>query len=142
MASQTKLKRNLVRLHLGYLASSFVGETDASTQEEIFHQILFPSLLFSKSRQKTTELVWDTIGSTLLLLKEGVIAGWLSGCPALVIAGKVAEDVDDVDSMNRNNYNIANKIARQFCFALLRLQLTNIVFCLFRKHHQFRSLDH
>ena len=28
---------------------------------------------------------------------------------------------------NQINYNITNKIARQFCFAILRLQLTNIV---------------
>ncbi|KJA17838.1 hypothetical protein HYPSUDRAFT_191636 [Hypholoma sublateritium FD-334 SS-4] len=113
MTSQNKLKRNLVRLHLGYLASSFAAEADASTQKEIFHQILFPFLLFSKSRQKTTELVWDVIDSILLQLSGGVIAEWLSGCPAFVNAGKVTEDVnDDVDSMNQLNHSIAEKIAQ------------------------------
>lgn len=138
MTSQNKLKRNLVRLHLGYLASSFAAKADASTQEEIFHQILFPFLLFSKSRQKTTELVWDTIDSNLLPLSGGVIAEWLSGCPVLVNAGKVTEDVDDVDSMNQVNYNIAKQIARQ-CFLFCYLSSAVHSYWLsFRKHHQLR----
>ncbi|KAF8966928.1 armadillo-type protein [Flammula alnicola] len=111
MASQGKPKRNILRLHLTYLASSFWTSTDSSTQEEIFHQIFFPFLLFSKSRQKTAELVWDIFGTHLSQSVGSSITEWLAGCEAFVKAEAASEGKDSVDLMNQTNFNVAAKIA-------------------------------
>jgi U3 small nucleolar RNA-associated protein 10 len=111
MGSQTKPKRNILRLHLTYLASSFWSVADLATQEEIFHQGFFPFLLFSRPRQKTADLVWDIVITHLLQSSGSIIAKWLAGCAAFVKADTVSEDADAYDQMNQTNFNVAGKIA-------------------------------
>lgn len=111
MLSQTKLKRSVIRLHLSYLLSAFSSKVGSALQEEIFHQIIFPFLLFSKSRQKTSDAVWEIIDSNFLHLSGSAIAEWLSGCPALIKAEK-STDGDEVAVMNQMNCDISERIAR------------------------------
>ncbi|KAF4611649.1 hypothetical protein D9613_003824 [Agrocybe pediades] len=99
--SQAKTKRNVLRLHFSYLTQSFWAAVDSSVQEQVFHQIIFPFLLFSKPRQKTAELVWDSIDEHI---------EWIQGCAALVKQAP-AEGTDPVDHMNQVNYEVADKIA-------------------------------
>lgn len=111
MASQTKPKRNILRLHLTYLASSFWSVADPATQEEIFHQVFFPFLLFSKPRQKTADLVWDIVNIHLVQSSGSIIAEWLAGCATFIKADTVSEDTDSHVLMNQTNFNVAGRIA-------------------------------
>jgi U3 small nucleolar RNA-associated protein 10 len=118
LASQTKPKRNILRLHLTYLASSFWSVVDPVTQEEIFHQVFFPFLLFSRPRQKTADLVWDIVITHLVQSSGSIITEWLAGCAAFIKADTVSEDVDAHDQMNQTNFNVAGKIAGRSCLII------------------------
>ncbi|KAF9553866.1 hypothetical protein CPC08DRAFT_672807 [Agrocybe pediades] len=113
--SQAKTKRNVLRLHFSYLTQSFWAAVDSSVQEQVFHQIIFPFLLFSKPRQKTAELVWDSIDEHI---------EWIQGCAALVKQAP-AEGTDPVDHMNQVNYEVADKIAGK---SLASLTSTALIF--------------
>jgi len=113
LASQEKPKRNIIKLHLQYLTSHFWPATETSTHDEIFHRILFPFLLFTKSRQKTAELVWDLVGDRLPTESSAFI--WLDGCVALVKAEMAeTEQTDGVELMNQINFSVSSKIAGEF----------------------------
>ncbi|PPQ90282.1 hypothetical protein CVT25_013107 [Psilocybe cyanescens] len=107
MDSDSKPKRNIFRLHLSYLASSFWKAVDPAIQTEIFHLILFPFLLFSKPRQKTAELVWDVIKEHF---PETISLEWLNGC-AQVVKSENTEGAEVVDFMNDINFNVAEQMA-------------------------------
>jgi U3 small nucleolar RNA-associated protein 10 len=110
-SSQAKPKRNILRLHLAYLLESFWPSVEEDVQETIFHQVLFPFLLFSKPRQKTAELVWSLLTTRAVsgpgpTKKNG--SDWVAGCAELVTA---SVDFSSVDTMNKINYNVAERIA-------------------------------
>lgn len=110
-SSQAKPKRNILRLHLAYLLESFWPSVEGNVQEKIFHQVLFPFLLFSKPRQKTVELVWGLLATHIVpALGSAKQNGsdWVLGCAGLVTA---SEDLTSVDIMNKINYDVAGKIA-------------------------------
>jgi U3 small nucleolar RNA-associated protein 10 len=112
IASQEKLKRNIVKLHLLYLASHFWPAAEASTHDEIFHRLLFPFFLFTKSRQKTAELVWDLVGERFRKATKSSALDWIDGCDALVKTEMAkAEQTDAVELMNQINFSISSKIA-------------------------------
>ncbi|KAF9480276.1 hypothetical protein BDN70DRAFT_905831 [Pholiota conissans] len=111
IASQAKPKRNVIRFHLTYLASSFWPVADSATQEQIFHQVFFPFLLFTKSRQKTVDLVWDIINTSLDHSSGTIVTEWLAGCGEFLKADATSEGIDSHDLMNRTNFKIAEKIA-------------------------------
>lgn len=110
-SSHTKPKRNILRLHLAYLLESFWPSVDKDIQQKIFHQVLFPFLLFSKPRQKTVELVWSLLATHVpsasgAATQNGI--DWVSGCAELVTS---SEDLSSADVMNKINYDVAGKIA-------------------------------
>ncbi|KAF8154101.1 hypothetical protein B0H34DRAFT_800000 [Crassisporium funariophilum] len=110
-SSTAKPKRSVLRLHLAYLASHFWITAAPSTREDIFHQIIFPFLLFSKPRQKTAELVWEIISSHLSQSTGSSITEWLVGCAAYAKPEGVSEATKSVDLMNQINFNVSGKIA-------------------------------
>jgi U3 small nucleolar RNA-associated protein 10 len=110
--SQAKPKRNIIKLRLLYLISHFWPATEPSNRDEIFHQILFSFLLFTKARQKTAEFVWDLVGERFRKATELSALNWLNGCEALVKAEMAkAEQTDTVELMNQINFTISSKIA-------------------------------
>jgi U3 small nucleolar RNA-associated protein 10 len=111
-----KLKRNLLRCHLTYLTSHFWITAEVSTQELIFHQLIFPFLLFSRPRRKTAELVWEIIGNDLPQPLGSSVADWLAGCAALVKTEEAAEGSDSINNLNQINLSISAKIAGGFSF--------------------------
>ena len=116
LTSPEKPKRNIIKLHLQYLTSHFWPATETSIHDEIFHRILFPFLLFTKSRQKTVELVWDLIGDRLLNGTEsGSTLNWLDGCVALIKTEMAkTEQTDGEELMNQINFSVSSKIAGEF----------------------------
>lgn len=110
--SQPKLKRNIVRLHFAYLSSYFWPAADPATRDEIFHRILFPFLLFTKSRQKTAEYVWDLVGKCFSEKASSSALNWLNGCAALVKAQVTPDEgADHIELMNQINFSVSTKIA-------------------------------
>ena len=113
-----KPKRSLLRCHLTYLASHFWTIAEVSTRELIFHQLIFPFLLFSRPRRKTAELVWGIIGNDLSHPLGSSVTDWLAGCAALVKTEEVSEGSDSINNLNKINLNISEKIAGGFLFLL------------------------
>ena len=112
LSSQAKPKRNIVKLHLHYLAAHFWPVADFSQQTEIFHQILFPFLLFTKPRQKTAEMVWGLVGEHFPTTAASNALSWLDGCDVLVrMEMAKVEQNDTVELMNQVNFSISSKIA-------------------------------
>lgn len=112
MESQSKPKRDIIRLHLGFITSSFWVDTDATTREGIFHDIFFPFLLYSKSRQKRANIVWEIINQNLMADAASSLSEWLAGCTDIVAkAASGSGDVDPVEMLNEINFDLAEKIA-------------------------------
>ena len=116
IGTDEKPKRNFLRCHLTYLASHFWTTADVSTQELIFHQLIFPFLLFSKPRRKTAELVWEIIGNDLSQPLGSGVTDWLAGCAALVNTEEASEGSDSVNKLNQINLSTSSKIAGEFPF--------------------------
>ena len=113
-----KPKRNLLRCHLTYLASHFWTTAEVSTKEQIFHQLIFPFLLFSRPRRKTAELVWEIVGNNLSQPLGTSVTDWLAGCAALVKTEETSEGSDSINNFNQINLSISTKIAGEFLFLL------------------------
>ena len=141
--TKVKMKKNVLRLHLTFLVDHMWGLLkDENSQEDeerhekenkkgrelIFHQVIFPLLLFTKGRQKNVEVVWEILGeldSETLKdsgIGEGLALWWLHGCGGIVKAeGGVGEGVGkggreegkeaEVEWMNRVNFGVAGQIA-------------------------------
>ena len=82
----------------------------------MFHQILYPFLLYSKPRQHTAEVVWDVITSYLqgIDIKKAAAYEWLTGCAAIVNFEEHKEGVDPVERMTTLNSAIAAQIASKW----------------------------
>jgi len=112
METQSKPKRDIIRLHTTFVASSFWIGADTTTREEIFHNNFFPFLLYSKSRQKRTNIVWEIINQHLLADSSSILSEWLAGCTDIVAkAAAGSADVDFIEMMNQTNFDLAGKIA-------------------------------
>ena len=112
MESHSKPKRDIIRLHLAFITSSFWVDADATTREEIFHDVFFPFLLYSKSRQKRANIVWESINQTLLADAASSLSEWLADCTDIVAkAASSSGDVDFVEMLNGINFDLAEKIA-------------------------------
>ena len=124
MESQSKPKRDIIRLHLAFITSTFWADADSTTREEIFHNIFFPFLLYSKSRQKRANIVWAAINQNLLADPTSLLSKWLAGCPDIVAKASGSGDIDPVEMLNEINFDLAEKIAgkqvlRRFCLAFI-----------------------
>lgn len=115
VATSAKPKRAVIRVHLSYLASHLCPVVDAAVLEEVFYQVLFPFLLFSKPRQHTTELVWDIITQHLDGSKYSAVSGFelIGGVASIVKAAKDKAIDNAVDAMANINAAMSLKIARK-----------------------------
>lgn len=113
--------KSVTRTHLVFLANHLFPALSSALAERVFQEILFPLLLFSKSKQKTANLVWEILESRQSI--SGQQAGiesyeLLGGCVDAVrwqeASGKTPRKADDpksVDDFSRINIAFASKIA-------------------------------
>lgn len=140
--TRLKMKRNVLRLHLTFLVNHLwgllregEGENDQEEPENtkgrelVFHEVIFPLLLFTKGRQKNVEVVWEILGGldTDGRIGEGLGLRWLEGCGGIVRAGgegarKEGKETE-VEWMNRVNFGIAGQIAGMKALVLFFQQL-------------------
>jgi U3 small nucleolar RNA-associated protein 10 len=111
MEPQSKPKRDIIRLDLAFI-TPFWADADATPREEIFHDIFFPFLLYSKSGQKRANIVWEIINQTLLADATSSLSEWLAGCTDIIAkAASGSGDGDSVELLNGINFDLAEKIA-------------------------------
>ncbi|RDB23790.1 U3 small nucleolar RNA-associated protein 10 [Hypsizygus marmoreus] len=106
-APGSKPKRSLLRSHLTFLAAHFYPR-NPSYWESIFHNVIFPFLLFSKPRQHTAEIVWDIISTHL----QNGAHEWLLGCALIVAAEREKTAIDGAEKMGNINITFSSQIAR------------------------------
>jgi U3 small nucleolar RNA-associated protein 10 len=108
----TKPKRALLRAHLNFLGMHLFP-ADFPCLDDVFHQIMYPFLLFSKPRQHTAELAWETISSYLqeVDVKKAAAYEWVGGCASIINSEQQNEGVDAVERMSSLNMAIADRIA-------------------------------
>ncbi|KAF8626030.1 hypothetical protein AX15_005120 [Amanita polypyramis BW_CC] len=106
----SKPKRNILKIHMTFLAKHFCNQASKEVVSEVFHKLLFPFLLFSKPRQHTAETMWDIIKENMLD-SDASTHELLYGCAALVSEEK-AKNEEGIQMMSRTNLGIASKIAR------------------------------
>ncbi|TFK24886.1 hypothetical protein FA15DRAFT_669091 [Coprinopsis marcescibilis] len=119
-----KPKRAVLRLHLAFLTDHALATLNAAEQEDCFQRIFFPFLLFSKPRQHTAEMVWDSIAekySKTFELIKGVADLWLEQKSSErsidtmvtlnnVIASKIASNIIKSDNFSKQVENILSKL--------------------------------
>ncbi|KAF7321073.1 U3 small nucleolar RNA-associated protein 10 [Mycena chlorophos] len=99
-ALQSKPKRQALQLQMAFL-SRVVSKGDVIDMEEVFHRVLFPFLLFSKTRQHSAEVVWAAVADVQYEL--------LSGC---WLAKKQAEEeAPEENKMEKINEAVVAKLA-------------------------------
>ena len=67
--AQTSPSRHVIRAHLNFIAMHFYPSVAALSNASqlttaVYERIFFPSMLYSKPRQRTASLVWEIIEST------------------------------------------------------------------------------
>ncbi|KAJ7222324.1 hypothetical protein GGX14DRAFT_663256 [Mycena pura] len=102
----SKPKRQILRSHLVFLATHFCPAATPASMEDVFHKVLFPFLLFSKTRQHTADLVWEIIEQ-----HPATRHALLAGCVDAWAAEKSKEDIEGTERMARTNQAIAAKLA-------------------------------
>lgn len=110
-----KPKRSVIRIHLSYLVSHLCPSLDTTVLDQVFHEILFPFLLFSKPRQRTAELVWDIIAQHLEDPKYNAALGFglINGFAGVVNEMKDKNNDANVEKMASLNATLSSKIARK-----------------------------
>ncbi|KAJ7452113.1 hypothetical protein B0H11DRAFT_1742292 [Mycena galericulata] len=102
----SKPKRQLLRLHLVFLATHFCPAATPALVEDVFHKVLFPFLLFSKARQHTADVVWEIIEQHPAMHYD-----LLSGCANVWRSEKGKVEAEGTEKMAGMNQAIASKIA-------------------------------
>jgi hypothetical protein len=95
----TEVSRRVVRAHFMFLAKHFCV-TYPNEVSNVFERICFPLLLLTKSKIKTSSLVWELLGSSPLGDYEVI-----KGCSQLVNDGEGDPAI--------KNWKIAETIARE-----------------------------
>ncbi|KAG5718058.1 U3 small nucleolar RNA-associated protein 10, partial [Termitomyces sp. T112] len=106
-APGSKPKRSSLRTHLTFLATYF-SPANTSRVDDIFQRIFFPFLLFSKPRQHSAEVVWDTLSAQKSLGDHE----WLAGCTSIVAEERAKDTADTVEKMSTINTAFSSRIAR------------------------------
>lgn len=108
-SESAKPKRTFIRAHISFIVSHLTASSylDAGVTNSVFHDVIFPLLLFSKSKQKTADTMWEIIAKNE---KTGVAKhAWLKGCAKAVEAGEGEEDA--MVKMTKANAAVSAKIA-------------------------------
>ncbi|KIJ47283.1 hypothetical protein M422DRAFT_226418, partial [Sphaerobolus stellatus SS14] len=98
-----EISRTVMRLHFGVIPT-LVSKFKQGQMHALFDQIYFPYLIFSKPRQKTAALVWQS------LIDNEFKYELFKGCPDIFKATK-KEDGLSVEEMAKLNFAIATHIA-------------------------------
>ncbi|KAG6902641.1 hypothetical protein C0995_013766 [Termitomyces sp. Mi166 len=106
-APGSKPKRSFLRSHLTFLATHF-SPANKPRIDDVFQKVIFPFLLFSKPRQHSAEVVWDTLAAQKSLGDHE----WIVGCTSLVAEERAKETADAVEKMNTINAAFSSRIAR------------------------------
>ncbi|KAF8999772.1 hypothetical protein BDQ17DRAFT_1360346 [Cyathus striatus] len=113
-----------------------VESTDA---EQIFHDIIFPFLLFSKPRQHTAELVWDLVDEHV----TGPSYEWLSGCSTIVKEERSKHGSNPLEQMNAINIAFSEKIAHNILKSnTFKAQVDHLILKLYAENPHSRSLGY
>ncbi|KAJ6464259.1 hypothetical protein C8R47DRAFT_1180243 [Mycena vitilis] len=110
----SKPKRQLLRLHLAFLATHFCPAATPASLEDVYHKVLFPFLLFSKARQHTADLVWELIEQ-----HPATHCELLVGCANVWMAEKGQAEADSTERMIKLNRGISSKLAGPRLFRIL-----------------------
>lgn len=122
----SKPKRNLFRLHLSFVLENLYHLLESKDKTELVSHLLFPFLLFSKSRQHTAESVWDTVFE-YMKKETGKEFEMLKGCAEVVKSEREKAGDDAIEKMKCINSALSTKIAREYAVPSLHLIL-NIFF--------------
>ena len=161
--TRLKMKRNVLRLHLAFLVNHMWGllnededdndqeaqqnkEENTRGRELVFHEVIFPLLLFTKGRQKNVEVVWEILGGLdtenleVVRVGEGLGMRWLEGCGGIVRAGegegaRKEGKGAEVEWMIRVNFGIAGRIAGMNVLVPSVKQPGSDRLPFFREHH-------
>lgn len=138
--SSSVTPRQLIRLHITFLSRHFV-KTYPGTVRIVVEQCLWPFLLFTKARQKTSAAVWDILESEDCsddLTEYQLLRGCLVIIRNLEQIFAVTEDQGDSDPGVQNlaaiDVGLANRIsgmlnALRTHFVSLRCSLRQIISC-------------
>jgi U3 small nucleolar RNA-associated protein 10 len=118
----SKPKRGLLRLHLSFVLKSLYHFLESKDKEELVSHLLFPFLLFSKSRQHTAESVWDIVFENMEK-ETGKEFEMLKGCAEIVKGERERAGDDAIEKMKYINSALSTKIARGYSVPLLHLVL-------------------
>jgi len=117
------VSRPVMRLHFAFVAAEFCRH-NMDLAPVIFEHIYLPYILFTKPRQKTAALVWQSLRHSKLADYE-----LLAGCMDIVFAQSAAEGVSrSVEDMATLNMAVTRKIAGSFREPQVRkCVLTNVL---------------
>ncbi|KAF9078300.1 armadillo-type protein [Rhodocollybia butyracea] len=99
-------KRAVVKAHLAFVVKYLTTAQptwNSDWNNDVFHRIVFPYLIYSKPRGKTTDAVWE------ILKETGNIHPWIVGC--VEHTGAVSEVDDEVERMQALNTTLGERIA-------------------------------
>ena len=102
-----KPKRAILRLHLTFLTNHGLPNMDASLKADVFERIIIPFLLFSKPRQHTAELIWESLAEREKSLSFELLKG------TAVIWTKERSSERSPENMANLNVALTSKIAGQ-----------------------------
>ncbi|KAL1745319.1 armadillo-type protein [Schizophyllum fasciatum] len=101
-----KVDRHVLVAHVNFLAGHFAVKADPQLLDALV-KLLFPHMLYTKSRQRSAEAVWKAVAASERLSKH----------PLLIECGKVWEGSEEkkggdaVERMARTNLRVADKMA-------------------------------
>jgi U3 small nucleolar RNA-associated protein 10 len=103
------VSRSTMRLHFMFVAGD-LSRTNPDLAPDIFEHIFLPYLLFTKSRQKTAALAWQSLCDSTFAQYE-----LLRGCKDIVQAHKAADGASrSIEDMTTLNLAVTNCIAGEF----------------------------
>ncbi|EKM74924.1 hypothetical protein AGABI1DRAFT_123475 [Agaricus bisporus var. burnettii JB137-S8] len=107
----SKPKRSLFRIHLSFALRNLYRLLDSKDKKELVSDLLFPYLLFSKSRQHTAESAWDVVLEHMKT-ESGREFEMLKGCAETVKSEREKVGDDAIEKMKRINGALSTKIAQ------------------------------
>ncbi|KAJ4481176.1 hypothetical protein J3R30DRAFT_3464943 [Lentinula aciculospora] len=90
-------KRAVVKVHLTFIVNRLLYASplwNAAWTDKVFHRLIFPYLLHSKPKGKTTEAIWN------LVKESGKTHPWISGCAEAMSSVAEGEEVERLQALN------------------------------------------
>ncbi|KAJ3917389.1 hypothetical protein F5877DRAFT_44742 [Lentinula edodes] len=90
-------KRPVVRAHLTFIVNKLASanpDWDSNWSNDVFHGLIFPYLLYSKSRGKTADAVWNILGEA----KNS--HAWIAGCAEAISSVAEGGEAERLQTLN------------------------------------------